>query len=40
MVDDLVKQFAEIGVGQDRALTYSKIAMFNKLFKQMVSIDM
>lgn len=38
-VGDLVEQFAEIGVSQDRALTYSKIAMFKKLYGQMTAVD-
>jgi hypothetical protein len=38
-VEDLVEQFAEACAGQDRALTYSKIALFNKLYGQMVAVD-
>jgi hypothetical protein len=38
-VDDLVQQFAEACAGQDRALTYSKVATFNKLYGQMAAVD-
>lgn len=36
-VDELVAQFAEACVAQDRALANSKITVFNKLYKQMDS---
>lgn len=38
-IDDLVAQFAEICVAQDRALINSKITTFNKLYKQMDAVD-
>lgn len=38
-VEDLVGKFAEACTEQDRALTYSKIAMFKKLYGQMTAVD-
>jgi hypothetical protein len=39
MIDDLVAQFAEACVGQDRALIDSKISTFNRLYQQMDAVD-
>jgi hypothetical protein len=38
-VDELVDRFAEACVGQDSALINLKVAMFNKLYKQMDSAE-
>jgi hypothetical protein len=37
-VDQLVERFVAIAVEQDRALLYSEIAKYNKLFDQMTAV--
>jgi hypothetical protein len=37
-INQLVSRFAELGVAQDRALLYSEIAKFNRLFLEMAAV--